>query len=1028
MKRSQNPNLLSDDNNYDNEEVKKLKLGEVDVKMIDIIKFYIESTTSNDKRFLLTFILSNIDEKTIDLNLLKILLDHIIQNELLKLNNLNVVDSTTIILENDIIVLLLRLIHKIITMNINNKLFNEERINLIINCLFRLLRFDSHKVVRQSLICIISLVNYGFILNNNLLNDLIQLHILLLSDWDQGIRKLFIELLSIACPIVINNLLNNNNLIVDISITIQSIIRKYIYDRDARVRAQSIEGLVTLHNRGLILPFDLYQEAVSALHDDIELVREQALELITILAQVYPQRTVTYANTQMTLVEDAFSKICNGVRDHVISVRTKACRMLGKLKGVKESLLLDGFGKIELEYTPKFKKLNIRAQRQKEDEDVKKKTIQQKQMIMEQDNNLDDDSNLYQEGEGDISLIESERDALLYSGAVGTFVLGLEDQYKNVRMATIESICELNKDSELLSRKSVDYLIEMFNDEIDTVRIHAINSVSKISASSLKFDEEQLQIVLAILEDSNSDIRKAIRNLLSVIILSSAKLLHSTIRSLLINNLKKYRTDLEDIYYCLKELAKNHSKLTEFLIEELLRLERYIMPTEYKVDDEYYTGICIVIFNACENNSKIPNHLPKYMYKHYGYLKSKFPHLFPQLNIVSLNMQSNALVYSFASNDMKILKVNNQQQLNTIIDNNNSSAQDLMQPFINTFNQIRKIALQNEKLDPSQAMSTLRRELGKTTKSGDKYVNYFVQFMKLYCSCCQYFLDVIDGKKDNINIFKNVIYLTYKIQSTFKGLNSQLILQLSCTRFVTYLKYLLLNCERNQNFTIDGQPLLILKQYAFNLKHLTNENTNLTLTNSIQEIVTLLCEDNNSIDSSLLSKVKFFPSLKINDIGKMTMLVSKITSPKPIIEKALEYQSFISLPINVEAKLYGFHSSIHSLFLIVTFPDGTHSVFPIDHEKEVISSLRQQTLRKEISIRTEAWSEACMLDISIGCSYKTDISKEYDLYSTSNGFNNNNGSTSGNINFFHDFTLEGINELFVTISKPIQYLVYPKIK
>ena len=761
---------------------------------------------------------------------------------------------------------------------------------------------------------------------------------------------------------------------------------------------QAIESFVQLNRRGLIVSFGLYPEAVNALHDDIEEVREQGLELITLLATLYPNRVVTHSGSQLPLVEDAFGKICNAVRDHVVSVRTKACRMLGKLKGIKETLLLEGFGKIELEYTPKY---NRRRAREEEDASIKKKAIQQKQMIME------DSTDDYGECDGDISIKGTEKDALLYSGAVGTFVLALEDQYRSVRMAIIESICELNRESEAFSRKSVDYLIEMFNDEIDSVRIHAIDSVSKINATSLRFDEEQLQIVLAILEDYNVEIRTSIRNLLSVIVLSNARCLHAAIRALLINNMRKYRADTEHIYTCLRDLAKNHSKLTEFLIEELLRLERYIMPTEYKVDDEYYTGLCIVIFNASENNPKIPNHLPKYMFKHYAYLRSKLPHLFPDLKIRTLNMQSNTLSYTFSRDDVSQWTESKKLKLSTTLE-----SEALILPFIQTLNQVRALALSNEREEPLQAITTLRKELNKTTKSVDKKLNVFVQFLKLYTSCCQQYLTILQNSnfdKLGSNTFKNIIYMTYRIEKMFDGLTNNILLQLMYIRFVVYAKYFVFSSEKGSN---NGSDSVIqkLRELAGVLQSFCDANGTLNLNESISRVVSLLIQK-QPISTVELASMTYFPTLDGSDVVKMDSIACTITSPQENMEKPIEFQPFVSLPLTVEAKLRGISLDQDKLFINVSFPDGTHAIFPIDNAKDVSKAAHQShyVLSKEISLRTEWWSEACQIEISITSSYSTQVSDEYSLLSQMQHC----GDTSNHL---------------IALCKSVPLLIFPKLK
>jgi integrator complex subunit 4 len=58
-------------------------------------------------------------------------------------------------------------------------------------------------------------------------------------------------------------------------------------------------------------------------------------------------------------------------------------------------------------------------------------------------------------------------------------------------MVIIDSICELSVQSDTFANRSVDFLVDMLNDEIDTVRINAINSLRKIG-DKIRLQEEQV--------------------------------------------------------------------------------------------------------------------------------------------------------------------------------------------------------------------------------------------------------------------------------------------------------------------------------------------------------------------------------------------------------------------------------------------------------------------------------------------------------------------------------------------------------
>ena len=62
-------------------------------------------------------------------------------------------------------------------------------------------------------------------------------------------------------------------------------------------------------------------------------------------------------------------------------------------------------------------------------------------------------------------------------------------------------MCRLSVNSPAFALQSLDYLVDMFNDEIEQVRLKAINSLRQISAN-MELREDQLESVLSILEVS----------------------------------------------------------------------------------------------------------------------------------------------------------------------------------------------------------------------------------------------------------------------------------------------------------------------------------------------------------------------------------------------------------------------------------------------------------------------------------------------------------------------------------------------
>jgi integrator complex subunit 4 len=62
----------------------------------------------------------------------------------------------------------------------------------------------------------------------------------------------------------------------------------------------------------------------------------------------------------------------------------------------------------------------------------------------------------------------------------GAFVHGWEDEYYQVRSASVDSICELALQSDEFAKQAIEVLVDLFNDDTDTVRRSAIHSVARL--------------------------------------------------------------------------------------------------------------------------------------------------------------------------------------------------------------------------------------------------------------------------------------------------------------------------------------------------------------------------------------------------------------------------------------------------------------------------------------------------------------------------------------------------------------------
>ncbi len=102
-------------------------------------------------------------------------------------------------------------------------------------------------------------------------------------------------------------------------------------------------------------------------------------------------------------------------------------------------------------------------------------------------------------GSADSVITDGDNLNLIASGACGSFIHGLEDEFLEVRGEAVDSLCSLAVKCPQFAAKSIDFLVDMFNDEIETVRLKAILALNKILHYVLLGDD-QIEIVVSVIE------------------------------------------------------------------------------------------------------------------------------------------------------------------------------------------------------------------------------------------------------------------------------------------------------------------------------------------------------------------------------------------------------------------------------------------------------------------------------------------------------------------------------------------------
>ncbi|XP_029046253.1 integrator complex subunit 4 isoform X1 [Osmia bicornis bicornis] len=354
-------------------------------------------------------------------------------------------------------------------------------------------------------------------------------------------------------------------------------VGNYARSQDPRVRAQAFETMAELHShRGCRLPASFFAEACAALRDDYEIVRRNVLKLIWLLGREYPENIIMGADGEdIRMVDCAFSQICGLMGDLSARVRASAMSLLGTMKGVSQRYI--------------------------------EQALDKKQKIVETDR---------QE-------VEEK------SGSCGAFIHGLEDEFLEVRTAAVEALCTLSLEQPNIARISLDFMVDMFNDEIQDVRLRAIESLRKMSAS-VTLREDQLETILGALEDFSGEVREGLHATLAASRLATRNCLHMCVNRLL-DNLSRYPQDKESIRCCLAALGASHPYLTLPLVPQLLGRHPFFDTPEPDVDEPSYASVLVLIFNAALHCPSMHALFTEHASKHYHYLRDTMPHFVPRL-------------------------------------------------------------------------------------------------------------------------------------------------------------------------------------------------------------------------------------------------------------------------------------------------------------------------------------------------------------------------------------------------------------
>ncbi|XP_034490389.1 integrator complex subunit 4 [Drosophila innubila] len=394
----------------------------------------------------------------------------------------------------------------------------------------------------------------------------------------------------------------------------------YIDSQDSGVRAQALHALLTLGERGAHLPPVLYKRAVEAMKDDYECVRKEALRLVHMLGNRHPDYVINMErqHEDIRMIDAAFSKVCEALCDLSLQIRVLAADLLGSMTHVSSEFLNQTLDKKLMS--------NLRRKRNAHERGARLVTSGE----WSSGKRWADDAP--QEH------LDARTISLIASGACGALIHGLEDEFLEVRTAAVGSMCKLAMSRPEFAVTSLDFLVDMFNDEIEDVRLKAIYSLTAI-ARHIVLREDQLEIMLGSLEDYSVDVREGLHLMLGACRVSTQTCLLMVVQKLL-DVLSKYPQDRHSTYACMRKIGQKHPHLVMAVTGHLLYVHPFFETPERDVEDPAYLCVLILVFNAAEHLVPIISLLPTATHRHYAYLRDSMPKLVPQLPIEGASSSS----------------------------------------------------------------------------------------------------------------------------------------------------------------------------------------------------------------------------------------------------------------------------------------------------------------------------------------------------------------------------------------------------
>lgn len=560
-------------------------------------------------------------------------------------------------------------------------------------------------------------------------------------------------------------------------------------------------------------------------------------------------------------------------------------------------------------------------------------------------------------------------DKRLEASHSGAFVFGLEDEKKDVRTAALVSLCQLSKIQPKFAEKSLDHIVDMFNDEIEDIRLKAIQCLQEIDNVALR--EDQVEIILSVLDSPSMDIREALHSMLSKVNLSSVRSLRRGIESVLIN-LARYPQDKLSIFNCFKQIGQNSPDLVLHLVHELLAVHPYLKLPEQSLIDDNYIATLILIFNAASKNSAILDSLENHTLQHQTYIRHTLPNFMPQTEVLKSQSASALFFVSIFERLGKMLKSDNIQRSKSSL--MEMSLQDLksfglVEPEFRASTEFFRIVIESilsvsrllstqDWMDSNLSLCMIRKVLDQTFALSRKYHR-----LSIIQKCC------IQQLRVQTLAIELVVFINSSNASALD----------LCDNFIEEV--------RNLEAYLNDEPYLDSIALATLTSAILDELSSLDQPKPgtvARKLEPLFNKDSIVLDQINETLILLIESQDIDDLRRMKTCSATINNSLDKCDTPYKFTAGLVLALTIDAVIENI-TTVDDVRVKVTYPDKqAHIIVPIANHFRLVSSdehsgTSSYRLYSTVNICHTIWTDPSFVELSIILDYRDNQSTSINL-------------------------------------------------